>query len=101
MGQTRLLLRQTEHWQVPEMVCFRSLTGCAVEEAHGPVPSAAVLKQTLSTKGRITIAFQFIESYQDLGLDPRPPSNRRHELEALKEIPEKALKGDALSHQAV
>ncbi|CAN9314272.1 unnamed protein product [Alternaria alternata] len=62
---------------------------------------AAVLKQTLSTKGRITIAFQFIESYQDLGLDLRPPSNRRYELEALKEIPEKALKGDALSHQAV
>jgi hypothetical protein len=83
------------------MVCFRSLTGCAVEEAHGSVPSAAVLKQTLSTKGRITIAFQFIESYQDLGLDLRPPSNRRYELEALKEIPEKALKGDALSHQAV
>ncbi|CAN9301452.1 unnamed protein product [Alternaria sp. RS040] len=62
---------------------------------------AAVLKQTLSTKGRITIAFQFIESYQDLGLDLRPPSNRCYELEALKEIPEKALKGDALSHQAV
>ncbi|CAN9285288.1 hypothetical protein CC77DRAFT_1096792 [Alternaria alternata] len=84
---------------VKQDFCFAKLN--IVEEAHGPVPSAAVLKQTLSTKGRITIAFQFIESYQDLGLDPRPPSNRRHELEALKEIPEKALKGDALSHQAV
>ncbi|CAN9254227.1 unnamed protein product [Alternaria alternata] len=44
---------------------------------------------------------KYQKCYQDLGLDPRPPSNRRHELEALKEIPEKALKGDALSHQAV
>ncbi|KAL1797355.1 hypothetical protein ACET3X_003961 [Alternaria dauci] len=74
-----------------------------VEEALGPVPSVAVLKQTLSTKGCITISFEFIESYQDSGPDIRNIRtfrSRRKILAALNEIPEKALKGDALSHQA-
>jgi hypothetical protein len=77
------------------------LTRCAVEETYESGPSVATLKQSLSTKGCITVSFRFVESYRDLGVDSRPFKNPRKELAALKEIPEKALKGDALSHQAV
>jgi hypothetical protein len=77
------------------------LTGCAVEEACGSVPSVATLKQTLSIKGCITISFRFVESYQNLGVDSRTFSNTREKLAALNKMPEKALKSDALSHQAV
>ncbi|KAI4700113.1 hypothetical protein J4E81_004149 [Alternaria sp. BMP 2799] len=69
-----------------------------VEEARGSVPDVAALKQSLSTTGCITLSFQLIKSYREI---EEKSFSAQVQLAALEEIPEKALKGDALSHQIV
>jgi hypothetical protein len=70
-----------------------------VEEVHGS-SSAAGLKQILQSKGRIIMEFCFITNMrarkQRIANTPFDPTD----LSAIGAIPEKALKGDALSHQA-
>lgn len=71
-----------------------------MEEARGPAPNVAALRHALSSKGCITLSFQFMTNLQKLE-DDRVQHVWHHDLEALKEVPEKALKGEALSHQAM
>jgi hypothetical protein len=71
-----------------------------VEEARGLAPNVADLKRALCAKGRITVSFESIDNVKVTGVD-HSRSRRHKQLAELKDIPEKALKGDALSHQAV
>ena len=103
MGETEIHLCQTEHRQVlrrPLDVIY--LRFCAVEEADESAPVVVALDQVLSVKGCITLSLYFIEIIQETGIDKISYSDDRHQqLAALQDIPEKALKGDALSHQTV
>ncbi|KAI4655272.1 uncharacterized protein J4E79_008339 [Alternaria viburni] len=75
---------------------------CAAEEADKAAPDVVALEQILSIKGCITLSLNFVEFIQDVVTDDTSYNDDRHQqLAALQEIPEKALKGDALSHQAV
>ena len=72
-----------------------------MEEADESAPVVA-LDQVLSIKGCITLSLYFIEIIEETGIDKIKYSDDRHQqLAALQDIPEKALKGNALSHQAV
>lgn len=69
-----------------------------MEEARGPLPNVAALKNSLSEKGCITISLQFIKIGKKAAAEQNSPAPQ---LTKFKEIPEKALKGVALSHQAM
>jgi hypothetical protein len=60
----------------------------------------ATLKQALNAKGCITVSFEFLRDLREVNIENKP-QKRKELLTALYEIPEKALKGDALSHQVV
>jgi hypothetical protein len=60
----------------------------------------ATLKQALNAKGCITVSFEFLRDLREVNVENKP-RKRKELLTALDEIPEKALKGDALSHQVV
>jgi hypothetical protein len=70
-----------------------------VEEAQGSAPDSTALRDALSKKGLITISLQFIKKIRVVR--SRRGSGRSTEYIALENVPEKALKGEALSHQAV
>ena len=73
-----------------------------MEEADESAPVVVALEQVLSIKGCITLSLYFVEVTQKTGIDKIGYSDDRHQqLAALQDIPEKALKGDALSHQAM
>ena len=73
-----------------------------MEEADESAPVVVALDQALSVKGCITLSLYFIEIIQETGIDKISYSDDKHQqLAALQNIPEKAFKGDALSHQAV
>ncbi|KAI4960146.1 hypothetical protein J4E86_001766 [Alternaria arbusti] len=73
-----------------------------LEEADKTAPDIVALEQILSIKGCITISLNFVKITQEMSIDELSYSDDIHQqLAALQEIPEKALKGDALSHQAV
>jgi len=75
---------------------------CAVEEADKAAPDVVALEQILSIKGCITLSLSFIEIVREVVIDETSYNDDRHQqLAALQEIPEKALKGDALSHHTV
>jgi hypothetical protein len=83
------------------MGCFqvsaRRLIRAKVEEVDG-APSAADLRTDLESKGNIHVSFRYITNFR--------PSENQHNfaqtnmLRTMGAIPEKALKGDARSHQA-
>ncbi|KAI4629254.1 uncharacterized protein J4E87_003516 [Alternaria ethzedia] len=92
---TGIRRREGEQW-VKQKFSFAKLN--IVEEARESIPNVAALKQSLSTTGCITLSFQLIKSFKEKVME-HVPSGSHTRLAALREIPEKALKGDALSHQ--
>ncbi|KAH3917425.1 hypothetical protein HBI56_118040 [Parastagonospora nodorum] len=68
-----------------------------VEEVPGTV-NARQLKQDLESKGNIRMEFRFISNMRESNGDHR--SSKKATLQPMGAIPEKALKGDARSHQA-
>ena len=73
-----------------------------MEEADESAPVVVALDQALSVKGCITLSLYFIEISQETGMEKISYSDDKHQqLAALQDITEKALKGDALSHQVV
>lgn len=88
------------------------LTYCPVEEAEGPVDLKSMRKE-LESKGCIEVSYRFITNFRpgkkrskpdttpsQLSGEPDKPMPRK-QLPTISVIPEKALKGDALSHQAM
>ncbi|CAO2658837.1 Nn.00g065600.m01.CDS01 [Neocucurbitaria sp. VM-36] len=75
--------------------CFTPLS--IVEEAEGSA-DISDLREELAMKGCITLSFSYITNIRTSEQAPR--GTRIEELKALGIIPEKALKGDARSHQA-
>ncbi|KAI4652231.1 hypothetical protein J4E93_002430 [Alternaria ventricosa] len=92
---TGIRRREGEQW-VKQKFSFAKLN--IVEEARESIPNVAALKQSLSTTGCITLSFQLIKSFKEKVME-HVPSGSHTRLAAMREIPEKALKGDALSHQ--
>ncbi|KAG9385459.1 hypothetical protein A1F94_005006 [Pyrenophora tritici-repentis] len=71
-----------------------------MEEARY-APNVASVREALSAKGQVTLKFDFVTNVVVRGKGkPRNPIDYKG-LVALENIPEKALKGDALSHQTV
>ncbi|KAH6875378.1 hypothetical protein BKA58DRAFT_119998 [Alternaria rosae] len=89
--------QEGEEW-VKQKFSFAKLN--IVEEARESIPNVAAMKQSLSTTGCITMSFQLVKGFQEVQLESPKHYTPAH-LATLKEIPEKALKGDALSHQIV
>lgn len=69
-----------------------------MKEAHAVAPNSTDVKHALSSKGQITLLLHFVKDIKEIGSDEY--WERNVELTPLDEIPEKALKGNALSHQA-
>ncbi|EUC26971.1 hypothetical protein COCCADRAFT_31407 [Bipolaris zeicola 26-R-13] len=69
-----------------------------VKEAHAVAPNSTDVKHALISKGQITLLLHFVKDIKEIGSDEY--WERNVELTPLDEIPEKALKGNALSHQA-
>jgi hypothetical protein len=68
-----------------------------VEEVDGTA-NPRDIREGLESKGRISLEFRFISN---LRKSPREPSKEpTQHLRAIGAVPEKALKGDARSHQA-
>jgi hypothetical protein len=70
-----------------------------VEEGF-EVPTPTPFQRSMERKGCITVKFGFITNMRPK--PPKPPTEGKPEnvLLAIGAIPEKALKGDARSHQA-
>jgi hypothetical protein len=79
----------------------RCADGSKVEETDGPF-DAACLIETLESKGLISVRFRFVTNIETVS-QPKttaPTEAAIANLDRLGAIPEKALKGDARSHQA-